>query len=127
MQSWMHSEAGDIRKLTARDFMMVIGSNPPELLDRPSFVEAIKSDFSCIGFRLGESVVRRHGRAAWFTSGAELELKVGSREWSGRFLITGLWRKHRIGGWKLVERTLCSLDADDRLAASIRRMQMWQG
>jgi len=56
MQSWMHSEAGDIRKLTARDFMMVIGSNPPELLDRPSFVEAIKSDLIRLNCLIGQAL-----------------------------------------------------------------------
>lgn len=126
MQSWMHRDGGAIRKLAARDFMMIVGTNPPELLDRPSFSAAVEQDLLCSGFRLGESVVRRHGRAAWYTSGAELELKIGTREWSGRFLMTGLWRKYRIGGWKLAERSLASLETDDRLADSIRRMQLWR-
>lgn len=127
MQSWMHRDAGAIRKLASRDCMLVFGTNPPELLDRPSFVAAVENDFRCLGFRMGEGVVRRQGRAAWFTASVDLELKLGAREWKTRFLMTGLWRKHRIGGWKLAERSLAPLDTDQRLAESVRRLQMWHG
>lgn len=126
MQSWMHRDAATIRKLASRDCMMIFGTNPPELLDRPSFAAAIENDFRCLGFRMGESVVRRHGRMGWFTASADLELKFGVREWNGRFLVTGLWRKFRVGGWKLVERSLAPLEKDERLAESVRRLQMWQ-
>ena len=126
MQAWMHRDAGTIRQLAARDFMMIVGTNPPELLDRPSFVAAIEQGMRCSGFRLAESFVRRHGRTAWYTAGAELELKLGAKDWSGRFLITGLWRKHRFGGWKLAERSLSPTDKDDALAENVRRMQMWR-
>ncbi|MEM1197158.1 MAG: nuclear transport factor 2 family protein [Pseudomonadota bacterium] len=125
MQSWMHRDAGALRKLAARDCVIVFGTNPPELLDRASFVAAIEKDFRCLGFRMGESVVRRHGRAAWFTAPVELELKLGARDWQGRFLVTAMWRKFRIGGWKLVERSLATVDKDDRLTDSVRRLQMW--
>ena len=125
MQAWMHRDASTIRQLAARDFMMILGTNPPELLDRPSFVAAIEKDLRCSGFRLGESVVRRHGRAAWYTAGAEIELAIGGKDWSGRFLLTGLWRKYRIGGWKLVERGISPTAREDGLADAIRRMQLW--
>ncbi|MEL6237578.1 MAG: nuclear transport factor 2 family protein [Pseudomonadota bacterium] len=126
MQSWMHRDAATIRKLASRDCMMIFGTNPPELLDRPSFLAAAESDFRCFGFRLGESVVRGHGKGAWFASPVELELKLGAREWNGRFLLVALWRKFAIGGWKLVEMSLAPVDTDDRRAENLRRLQMWQ-
>ncbi|MDJ0977424.1 MAG: nuclear transport factor 2 family protein [Erythrobacter sp.] len=126
MQSWMHRDASAIKGLAARDCMLIFGTNPPELLDRPSFTAAVEKDFRCLGFRMGESVVTRHGRAAWFTAPVELELRLGARDWQGRFLVVALWRKFRIGGWKTVERSLAPLDKDDRLAESVRRLQMWQ-
>lgn len=126
MQSWMHSDAETVRKLAARDCMMFFGSNPPQLLDRPSFIEAMGRDFRCIGFRMGECLIRKHGRMAWYTASCDLELKLGAVEWKEKFLITGLWRKFRIGGWKLVERSLSPLDKDERLAESLRQLQMWK-
>jgi hypothetical protein len=127
MQAWMHRDAAAIRKLAARDCMMIFATTPPEILDRPSFAESVERDFRCIGFRMGESVARQYGRSAWFTASADLELKLGVREWNGRFLVTDLWRKHRIGGWKLAERSLAALDGDERLADGVRRLQMWRG
>ncbi|MEO0690614.1 MAG: nuclear transport factor 2 family protein [Pseudomonadota bacterium] len=126
LYSWMHRNPGDLKKLASRDCMFVFATNPPEVLDRPSFTASVENDFRCLGYRVGESVVRRHGRAVWFTASADLELKLGAREWQGRFLMTGLWRKFRIGGWKLVEQSLAPLENDKRLADSVRRLQMWQ-
>lgn len=125
MQSWMHRDAGAIRKIVARDFMMIVGTDPPELLDRPSFLAAIDNGLRCTGFRLNEALLRRHGRSAWYTAGAELEMRLGGKDWSGKFLVTGLWRNYRIGGWKLVERSLSPIASDEQLADSVRRLQMW--
>ena len=125
MQAWMHRDIGALKRRAARHCMMIVGSNPPELLDRPSFVAAVEKDFRCTGFRLSGSLVRHYGRTAWHTAGAELELRLGAKDWSGRFLMTGLWRKHRLGGWKLTERSISPLASDETLAASLRRMQLW--
>jgi ketosteroid isomerase-like protein len=127
MHSWMQRDAGAIRRLMARDCMMIFATDPPELLDRPSFAASVERDFRCLGFRMGESVVRRHGRSAWFTASVDLELKLGRAEWKGRFLVADLWRKHRIGGWKLAERGLSLLATDERLSDGLRRLQLWHG
>ncbi|MEO1731272.1 MAG: nuclear transport factor 2 family protein [Pseudomonadota bacterium] len=126
MHSWMHRDAGEIKKLAARDCVLLFGTDPIEVLDRPSFVAAVQNDFRCLGYRMGECVVRRYGKMAWFTGSADMELKLGVREWKGRFLITGLWQKQRFGGWKLLERTVSPLAQDERLPAGVQRLQMWQ-
>lgn len=126
MQGWMHRDAGAIRGLAARDFMMMVGSTPPELLDRPSFAAAIEDGFRCTGFRLGEAFVRRHGRCAWYVAGAKLELQLGRSEWNGEFMLTGLWRKARFGGWKLAEHTISPTAKGDDFTQTVRSLQLWR-
>jgi len=126
MQCWMHRDSAGIKQIAARDFLMLVGTNPPQLLDRPSFVAAMDKDFRCTGFRLGESFVRRHGRSAWYSAGVQLELRLGANEWRGEFLVTDMWRKQRIGGWKLVERSLSQIQSDDAFANDIKMLQLWK-
>lgn len=127
MRAWMRREIGDIRSIAARDFMMIVASEPAQLLDRPSFVEAIAGPFSLSGFRFHEVCVRKHGRAAWFTAGADLEMRIGGRELVGRFWIADLWKKGRVNrSWKLVERSLSRTEDDDQLSGSIRQLQLWR-
>nr|WP_298927446.1 nuclear transport factor 2 family protein [uncultured Erythrobacter sp.] len=125
LQSWMHRDAGAIRDIAARDFMMMVGSNPPELLDRPSFVAAAEDGFRCTGFRLGQAFVRRHGRCAWYAAGAKLDLELGRTEWTGDFMLTGLWRKSRFKGWKLAEHSVSQTSKDERFTQAVRSLQMW--
>lgn len=126
MRAWMRRETSDLRKLLTRDFMMIVASEPPQLLDRPSLVEASGDAFRCTGFRFHEVCVRSHGRFAWFTAAAELELLIGGREIAGKFWIADLWKRGRVKrSWKLVERSLSRPDADEQLPAAIRALQQW--
>ncbi|WFL76883.1 nuclear transport factor 2 family protein [Altererythrobacter arenosus] len=126
MRAWMRREAGEIRKLAARDFMLIVASEPAQLLDRPSFVEAMAGPLSCTGFRFHEVCVRKHGRAAWFTARAELELRIDRRDWTGNFWVSDLWLKGRVKrGWKMVERSLARTDGDEQLPGSLRQLQLW--
>ena len=126
MRAWVGGDAKAMKRLLARDFMMMCGSTPPQLLDRPSFLAAIERGFRCHRFTFREVIVRTHGKSAWFVAGAELMLEVGGKPWSGSFLVTDLWRKGTIGGWKLAECSLARLDGDDSLAPAIARLQLWK-
>ena len=126
MRAWVAGDAKAIKKLTARDFMMLVGSMPPQLLDRPSFLAALDRGFACTRFAFREVVVRPYGKCAWFVAGAELELALGPKVSSGGFLVTDLWRKGAIGGWKLAERSLARLDQDEGIAAAVSRLQLWK-
>lgn len=126
MHAWVAGDAKAMRKLTARDAMIMVGTAPPQLLDRPSFLAALERGFACTRFALREVIVRPYGKTAWFVAGAELDLALGARRWSGPFLITDLWRKGAIGGWKLAERSLAPLGQGDGLAAAITRLQLWK-
>ena len=126
MRAWVAGDSKAMKKLLARDFMMLVGSTPPQLLDRPSFLEAMARGFACTRFAFREVVVRRHGKSAWFVAGAELELAFGPRVWSGGFLVTDLWRKGAIGGLKLAERSIARLDPDDGIAVAVSKLQLWK-
>lgn len=128
MQAWMHRDAGTLKKLIHRDCTIMVGTHPPQLLDRPSFVAAIDRGFSLDGFKLGEALVNVYGKTVWWSSGAQLDLKLGRTDWSGTYMITDLWRKSTFGGWKLVDRSLSptAKDEDHRLAAHLRQLQLWR-
>jgi hypothetical protein len=129
MRAWLAGDAKALKKLTARDFMMMIGSEPPQLLDRPSFLAAAERGFVCTKFAFREVFVRPHGKAAWMVAGAELELRLGIKTWAGRFLVSDMWCKGAIGGWKLAERSIARLESEanggDRFAESLRALQLW--
>ena len=126
MRAWVAGDGKEAKKLLARDFTAMIGTLPPQLLDRPSYLAAMGSGFACTRFALREVFVRRHGKAAWLAVGAELDLRLGGKEWSGPFLLSGLWRKGAIGGWKLAEFSLARLDQADGLAAGVSKLQLWK-
>jgi ketosteroid isomerase-like protein len=126
MRAWVAADGKAMKKLTARDFMILVGSTPPQLLDRPSFLAAMERGFACTRFTFREVIVRAHGKSAWLVAGAELELAFGGKAWSGGFMITDLWRKGTIGGWKLAERSLARLDGDDTIAPAVARLQLWK-
>ena len=126
MRAWVAGDAKALKKMIARDAMMMVGSLPPQLLDRPSFLAAAERGFACTRFAFREVFVRVNGKTAWFVAGAELELAFGSKLWSGPVLVTDQWRKGAFGGWKLADRSLARLDPDDRVAASVAKLQLWK-
>ncbi|KPQ26637.1 MAG: protein of unknown function containing DUF4440 domain [Porphyrobacter sp. HL-46] len=126
IRAWLAGDASEAKKLLARDFMAMIGTLPPQLLDRPSFLAGIERGFVCTRFAFHEVFVRQHGKSAWFVGGAELELGLGAKVWSGPSLVTGLWRKGAIGGWKLTDRSLARIDGNEGLAGAVKRLQLWK-
>ena len=127
MRAWVAGDAKAMKKTTARDFMIMVGTLPPQLLDRPSFLVAMERGFACTRFAFREVFVRQHGKAAWFVAGAELDLRPDGKLWSGPFLVTGLWRRGSIARrWNLAELSLARLDDGERLAESVRTLQLWK-
>lgn len=126
MRAWVAGDAKQVKKLLDRDFMAMIGTLPPQLLDKPSFLAGVERGFACTKFAFHEVYIRQHGKAVWFVAGAELELGLGAKAWSGPFLMSGLWRKGTIGGWKLAERSLARIDEGEGRAAAVARLQLWK-
>lgn len=127
MRVWMGADRGEIKARVAADCVMMLGTTPPVLLDRPSFLAAAERGFALTGFRLREVTGRRYGTNVWFTGHAELDLAVGRDKWSGGFLLTDLWRKSGFRRrWKLAERSLAPVEANESLSHAIRALQLWR-
>lgn len=131
MRAWVAGDAKAMREATARDFMAMVGTVPPQLLDQPSFLAALDRGFSCTKFAFREVFVRQHGKCAWLVAGAELELRLGAKVWAGPFLVTGLWRRGSLTrSWNLTELSLARLDAEtvagEHLADAVRGLQLWK-
>lgn len=126
MRAWVAGDAKAAKKLLARDFMLMAGTMPPQLLDRPSLLAAMERGFTARAFALRQVLVRQHGKAAWLVAGADLEFDLGRKAWAGPFLISQLWRCGTIGGWKLAEMSLARIDGDQSLAPDVARLQLWK-
>jgi len=106
MRAWVAGDVKAMKKLTARDFMFMVGTLPPQLLDRPSFIAAMERGFACTKFAFREVFVRQHGKSAWFIA---------------------LWRRGSIArNWNLSDMSLARLEEGDRLADAVRGLQLWK-
>ncbi|MBO6768665.1 MAG: nuclear transport factor 2 family protein [Erythrobacter sp.] len=127
MRAWMQRDRNQMKALAARDFIFLLGSENPTILDRASWLEAATTRFRCTGYRFDEVYVRRHGNVAVFATRVGLEAKMGNRDWSGDSWVTDLWQKSKVRRkWKLVERVLSRPDGDEQMSAAIRSMQLWR-
>lgn len=127
MRAWVAGDVKAMKKLTTRDFMMLVGSTPPQLLDRPSFLAALERGFACNRFAFREVIARKHRDAAWFVAGADLDLMLGGRAWTGAFLVSALFRK---SAWSskllLADLSLARQDPDKDLAGAVGKLQLWK-
>ncbi|KWV96104.1 MULTISPECIES: nuclear transport factor 2 family protein [unclassified Erythrobacter] len=127
MRAWMQRDRNQMKALAARDFIFLLGSENPTILDRASWLEAATTRFRCTGYRFDEVYVRRHGNVAVFATRVGLEAKMGNHDWSGDSWVTDLWQKSKVRRkWKLVERVLSRPDGDEQMSAAIRSMQLWR-
>ncbi len=127
MRAWVARDAKELKALTARNFMLLVGSKPAMLLDHRSWIEAGTQRWLCTSYRFGDIYVRDLGAFALFASQLELKATMDGRDWSGQHWITDLWRKGRVRrGWRLVERVISRPDERSDLPAAVRAMQLWR-
>ena len=127
MQAWMRGDKASVKQYVERDFTMIVGAEKPQLLDRPSFLDACTSTFRLQGFRFGEAYASRHKRLAWFTGAVELEMRLAGKPWTGTFWLTDLWRKSTFGrNWKIAERSLSQAEPEEWVSHAIHRLQLWR-
>jgi hypothetical protein len=127
MRAWLRRDIKELKSLTAKEFILLTGTKPPTILDRPSWLDAAAERYSCSAYRFGDVYVRNWGSVALFTSAVELDAMMDDQDWSGRFWVSDIWRKGRVRrGWKLVQRIVTRGDEDPQLRAGIKSLQLWK-
>lgn len=127
MRSWMQRDRNAMKALASRDFIFLLGSTKPAILDRASWLEAATTRFRCVSYRFGEIYVRRHGSTAIFAAPLTLEASLGGEDWSGEAWVTDLWDRSAVRRkWRLIERTISRPDGDKSAPPAIRSMQLWR-
>ena len=128
MRAWVNRDAKALKALTAKDFILLAGSKPPTILDRPSWIEAAaKERWDCSSYRFGDIYVRAVGNVALFAAPVELKATMNDRDWSGPLFVTDLWRKGRVRrSWKLAQRVISRPDHRSELPKAIRALQLWK-
>jgi ketosteroid isomerase-like protein len=127
MRAWVNRDAKALKALTAKDFILLAGSKPPTILDRPSWLEAAVNRWDCSSYRFGDIYVRGLGGLAVFAAPLELKATMDGNDWSVPLFVIDLWRKGRVRrSWKLVQRVISRPDERPELAKSIRALQLWK-
>ena len=127
MRAWVARDVKTLKAMSARNFMMVIASQPPMILDAPSWIEAAKGRFTCNAYRFGQVYVRNLGGAVLFATRLEIEARLDGHDWSGAMWVTDLWRKGKVRRqWKLTDRLLSRTDESADLPPAIRALQLWR-
>ena len=107
MRAWVQGDAKALKSITAREFILLTGTRPPAILDRPSWLDAAGKRWHCSSYSFGDMFGRGDGNAALFTAPLELKATIDGVDASGTIWVTDLWRKGRVRrGWKLVQRTI---------------------
>src|SRR3954447_2884449 len=126
MRAWMAGDIKALKALTARDFVLLVASKPAMILDQRSWLDAADKRWMCSSYRFGDIYSRRIGSLAMFAAQIELKATLDGEDWSGQMWVTDLWRKRRIGSWRMVHRTLSRVEADAKVPAAIRALQQWR-
>lgn len=127
MRSWMRRDSSELKSLVDRSCIVQFAGPKRVILDRLSWVEAVKDDFRCHGYQMGDVYVRKHGPVAILTARFELDMEVRGEVWKGQFWVNDVWKKSRIRrSYRLVERSLSRAESEPEVAAKIRSLQLWR-
>ena len=127
MRAWVNGDMRALKAITAKNFILLMGSKPPAILDRPSWVEAAGSRYLASTYRFGDIYVQKFGSIAVFAAPLELKATMDDRDWSGRLFVTDLWsRSMTRRRWKMVQRIVSRPDEAPELAKGIKSLQLWK-
>ena len=127
MRAWVNGDMRALKAVTASNFILLTGSKPPMILDRPSWLAAAANRYQCSSYRFGDIYARSVGGMAIFAAPMELKARMDGEDWSGAFWVTDLWRKGKVRrGWKMVQRVISRADDNPALPKAIRALQLWK-
>jgi hypothetical protein len=127
MRAWVARDGRTLKRLTASNFRLLVGSQPPVMLDARSWLDAATTRYLCTSYRFGDIYVRDLGGVALFACPMDVGATMDGRDWSGRVWVTDLWRKSRVRRrWQMVERVVSRPDEGQQLPAAIRSLQLWK-
>jgi hypothetical protein len=127
MRAWVNGDTRALKAITAKNFILLAGSKPPAILDRPSWLEAAANRHLAASYRFGDIYVRDLGNVAVFAAPLDLKATMDGQDWSGPVFVTDVWRRGRVRrGWKLVQRIVSRADDNPELPKAIRSLQLWK-
>lgn len=127
MRAWIQRDRNAMKALASRDFIFLLGSTRPAILDRASWLEAATTRFRCTSYRFGEIYVRKHGSVSVFAAPITLEASIAGEDWSGEAWLTDVWQRSAVRRkWRLIERTISRPDGDKQMPGAIQSMQLWR-
>jgi len=127
MRAWVNRDPKALKAMTASNFILLTGSTPPALLDRPSWLEAIVKRWDYSSYRFVDVYVRSLGSVVLFAARLEIKATMDGKDASGTVWVADLWRKGRVRrSWKLVQRVISRPDDDPSLARAIKSLQLWK-
>ena len=127
MRAWVRRDVKALKAITGRDFIFLAASSPPAILDRLSWLDAVKDRYVCSSYAFGEIYVRGWSSVALFSAMLELKATMDGRDRSEKLWVTDLWRKGRVRrGWKLAHRVVSRPDTDPQLRTAIKALQLWR-
>lgn len=127
MRAWVNRDPKALKAMTASNFILLTGSKPPAILDRPSWLEGIVKRWDCSSYRFVDVYVRSLGPVALFAARLEIKATMDGKDASGTVWVSDLWRKGRFRrSWKLVQRIVSKTDEDPHLPKAIRSLQLWK-
>jgi ketosteroid isomerase-like protein len=127
MRAWVQRDSRALKAVTASDFILLVGSKPPVILDQKSWLEAATKRWLCTSFRFGDIYVRKVGSVALFTSQLDLKATIDGQDWSGTYWVADLWRMGRVRrGWRMAQRVVSRIDDNPELPGAVRQLQLWK-
>ncbi len=101
MNAWIQKDRTTLMEILSDDFLL--SSARGNLMDKEEWLANALGPFTCRTFTWKETKVRLYDTTAVVNALVEQEANVGTKDWSGTFLLTDVWVKQE-DKWRVVSR-----------------------